>query len=218
MSGSAFSIVRKMKKGYTAILEKEGKSPAKVPDVRIVGGPSGAKTVQYIPYIPPSQPSEKPVPETKNKKIIRGVEIAVDTDAAAVVPPKRQQEGNELKGVDMSYPLIPREPGPGEKVFASVNIKWNQRAGGVIYSVIEPELSQLDIAAIQKTKKILEEKLDIDFFKVGEIRAKSLLRDEIHKILRLNPSLDPWKIDSIRYYLERAVSYTHLTLPTNREV
>ncbi|MCK4714971.1 MAG: type II/IV secretion system ATPase subunit, partial [Candidatus Aenigmarchaeota archaeon] len=90
-------------------------------------------------------------------------------------------------------------------VYAYANIRWNRRASELLYYVVEPEISQYDLDVIDKTKKLLEEKLDIDFFKLGEIKAKDLLREEVQRILGLNPNLDPEKVDSIRYYLERDI-------------
>jgi flagellar protein FlaI len=61
----------------------------------------------------------------------------------------------------------------------------------------------MDVIAI--TKRILEEKLDVDFYKIGQIKAKALLRKEVRRILDLNPSLTEGKKTILTYYIERDI-------------
>jgi flagellar protein FlaI len=194
----ALKITRRMREGYLVTLKRE----------RILNRPmSSEKMVQFFPYpYPGFQPPEKHVkpPEEKKEKII-GINISEDIGSAGVPPPVKPEEGSRLKDFKMTYSLIPRKPAQGERVYAYADIRWNPKFGELVYYVVEPEISQYDNDIIESTKKILEERLDIDFFKVGEIKAKNLLREEIYRILRTRPDMDQGKIDSIRYCLERDI-------------
>lgn len=213
----AFRITRMMRKGYLATLKRE-RRPGQP-------GPSGMAFAPYqyppgtqppAPYPPGAQPPvpyppatklprkyQQPSGEDKSEKV-KGIKISDDTVSAAAPPPVKSKEAN-LKDFKMSYPLIPRRPARGERVYAYADIRWDNRLGELVYYVVEPRITQYDQEVIESTKRILEERLDIDFFKVGEIKAKSLLREEIYKILKMKPNMDPGKTDSIRYCLERDI-------------
>lgn len=134
-----------------------------------------------------------------------GIEISTDVDFAKTIPPLPRRNGYNIKNVKMIYPLIPRNPAKGDKIYAYADIRWDKRTGELIYRVVEPQISKYDAEVIENVKKILEEKLDIDFFKLGEIKAKTYMKEETEKILKLDPTISSDKADSIRYYLERDI-------------
>jgi flagellar protein FlaI len=190
----AMSVIKKMKKGYLALLKKQQEVYKPPPKGRVV--------VHHVPY------SEKYVPEEvkpRKKKVIEGIEISGELKPVSSIPIIPESEKLKLKDYNVSYSLIPRKPVQGERVYAYTNIRWNRKFGELIYYVVEPTISQYDVEIIETTKKILEEKLDIDFFKLGEIKAKELLDEEIMRILGLNPNIDPGKMDTLRYYLDRDI-------------
>ena len=194
----ASRITRRMREGYLTILKRERRLGRPIPTDRMV---------QFMPYpYPGVQPLQKyrQPPGEEEKEKIRGIKISEDAGSAAAPPPLKPEEA-DLKDFKMSYSLIPRKPARGERVYAYADIRWNPKFGELVYYVVEPEMSQYDMEIIESTKKILEERLDIDFFKVGEIKAKNLLREEIYKILKTKPDMNPGKIDSIRYCLERDI-------------
>jgi flagellar protein FlaI len=116
------------------------------------------------------------------------------------------QRTTNLEKVNMFYSLIPHSPKPGEDIFAYAHLKWDQSLGEVIYNVVEPPITEEDIIIIENIKRELEERLDIDFVKIGEIKAKQILRQEIEKIfILLGPGIDENKKKTIIYYIDRDV-------------
>jgi flagellar protein FlaI len=193
----AKAIVRRMRDGCIAIT-REGSLPQQVPqNVPIQAAP---QLYQYKAVA--KEPEQAPQPPA-----VVGIQIAqAPEEVEAVTPVIRESKGaRKLQDLRMKYPLIPREPGKGEPVFALANIGWSSKAGELVYNVVEPSITAYDMEVIDNTKKILEEKLDIDFFKLGEIKAKELLSKEIDNIIAMNPNLDPRKAQSIKYYLERDI-------------
>ncbi len=204
----ASRITRRMREGYLTILKRERRLGRPIPTDRMVQFmpyhyPGAQPPVLYPPGVQPPQKYRQPPGEEKKEKI-KGIKISEDAGSAAVPPPLKPEEA-DLKDFKMSYSLIPRKPARGERVYAYADIRWNPKFGELVYYVVEPEMSQYDMEVIESTKIILEERLDIDFFKVGEIKAKNLLREEIYKILKTKPDMNPGKIDSIRYCLERDI-------------
>ncbi len=142
--------------------------------------------------------------EKAKKKIEEGIEI----------PGKEYVEvaGEGLRkrisytGLNVFYNLIPRFPKRGEDIFAYANIAWNPNEAAVLYNVIEPPLTDADKEIIAQIKKDLEEKLDVDFYKIGEEMAKKILKEETEKLfMSLEPALDRNKLKSIIYYIERDI-------------
>ncbi|MBU0530767.1 MAG: type II/IV secretion system ATPase subunit, partial [Nanoarchaeota archaeon] len=117
------------------------------------------------------------------------------------------EENTELrKGLNLKYPLIPKKPAQGEIVYAQANIKWNPHINQLTYSVIEPPLTQYDLDVIRAIKTDLEERLDVDFTKLGQIQAKNVLTNNIYdSMMSLFPDIDPMKKKIIEYYIEKEI-------------
>ncbi len=192
-SPTTFRIIKKMKKGYLVSLKRK-KSPAQP-------SPASMPYMYPYPYPPAAQP---PSGKTKKEEPV-GIKISGDAVSATQLPQAKSTEVPDMKEFSTKYPLIPRKPARGERVYAYADIRWNTKLGELIYYVVEPQISQHEKDVIESTKRVLEERLDIDFFKVGEIKAKKLLKDEIYKILKANPTIDPERIDIITYSLERDI-------------
>lgn len=159
-------------------------------------------------FLPPGIPMGMPPVEAKKVEVekAKGIEIPVKFKPTGV-PMRTEEEKELLRGVNMFYHLIPRTPKKRELVYAYANIKWNEKTGELLYHVKEPAITQADKELIEKVKRDLEERLDIDFTKLGDVRAKELLREEITKSFSLIPDLkiDEKKKNILTYYIERDV-------------
>jgi flagellar protein FlaI len=190
----ALRVIKKMKEGYLNLLTKQQEAYRPPPKGKVV--------VHHVPYPYP----EKAVPiEPVKKRVVDGIEISGEMRPATSIPIITESEKSKLKDYNVSYSLIPRQPAQGERVYAYTNIRWNRELGELVYYVVEPTISQYDLEVIENTKKILEEKLDIDFFKIGEIKAKELLDEEIRRILSMIQNIEPGKMDTLKYYMERDI-------------
>ena len=137
---------------------------------------------------------------------VKGIEIPVKFKPAGM-PMRTEEEKAFLREVNIFYNLIPRAPKRGELIFAYVNVRWDDKTGQLLYQVKEPSITQADKELIKKIKTDLEERLDIDFTKLGDVRAKALLREEITKSFSLIPDLqiDERKKSILTYYIERDI-------------
>jgi flagellar protein FlaI len=134
-----------------------------------------------------------------------GIEMEISKVPAPLTTPLSSDEKEMLRNVNITYPLIPETPQKNERVYAYARIKWENSRNELVYSVVEPYITDREKEIIEFVKKELEERLDIDFMKLGDIRAKELLSDEIKNIVSRIRSMDPNKNDVIRYYVQRDI-------------
>jgi hypothetical protein len=177
-SSAASRIVRMLKEGYLATLRRGDVIPGgyATPDTDSMPYPHGTQPPR--PRYTDAAPSREH--QQSSVKGAKGGGIRISEEAVpAVAPPCTRDSDNSMRDFRMVYPLIPRRPARRERVYAYADIRWNNKLGELVYYVVEPKITQYDKGIIEDTKRILEERLDIDFFKVGEIKAKSLLRQEI---------------------------------------
>lgn len=182
-------IFLRLKKGYLMQKKKEAK-----PEMPAV-------------YIPWEREKEKPeeVGEGKLKlkeaEMEEGIEVSIE---ARLGKPVKITSGAEemLSGTNIYYALNPRKP--KGKAFAYANIKWEPKRNELIYYVIEPNITVHDKALIETIKRELEERLDIDFTKLGVVKAKDILRNETEIILAKHV-IPEEKKRSIIYYIERDI-------------
>jgi len=87
------------------------------------------------------------------------------------------EEEGEITSFTTSYPLIPEKPTKYEPVSAYVQIGWDERRGSYTYNVIQPTMSPKMKRLLNKVKRLLEEKLDVDLTKLKRTEA----RDYLHK-------------------------------------
>lgn len=118
-----------------------------------------------------------------------------------------------LKDVNIKYPLIPEKPMKGEFVYAYAHIAWDESVGGIVYNVVEPRLSTQDRETADKIKREIEERLDVNFSKLGSIKAKELLRKEVQKSLSEMPNADPSKVLILQYHIEKEIIGLGLITP-----
>lgn len=185
-------IIRRMKHAYllNKELARKGKFPYSKETFMFFGSEQ-----QAAPVI-----SEKIV-----IKETPGIEMEIPKIPAPLTTPLSSEEKDMLRNINITYPLIPENPRKAEKVYAYARIKWDSQRNELIYSVVEPYITDKERGIIEAVKKELEERLDIDFMRLGEIRAKELLLEEIKNIISKMKYMDRGKTDVINYYVQRNV-------------
>jgi flagellar protein FlaI len=192
---SIIALIRKLIKGYK-ILEKQKRE-----SIRAAMERGGAT---YPPY--PYRIKGELIGKLKRPQVKKpeGIEIPTGRWSRGAMPAAGTGElEEELRAIDIYYPLIPYSPKRGEKIFAYARIKWDPKEGAVVYNVIEPKLSLEDKETIEKIKKMLEERLDISFTKLGKINAKELLKRELEDIVSVMSGIPEDKKEILAYYIER---------------
>ncbi len=189
----AKKIIGKMKRGYLAykeLMRKRGFPPSREM------------------YVFASTEKEAVAPGVAGKVVVTekpGIEMEIPKTPAPLTTPLSSEEKEMLRNINITYPLIPERPRKSEKVYAYSRIRWDPKRNELVYSVIEPYITDKDKEIVEAVKKDLEERLDIDFMKIGEIRAKELLRAEIKNIISEMKGVDIGKIDTIQYYVQRDI-------------
>jgi len=199
-------IVSKLRKGYIIMQERQRQESTRELGQTTFTGQFFAPGMMGMPGagmtgMPGGEPAQA------IKEVIEGVEMPEKTEFIArnITPP---EEIENLRNLNVSYHLIPSTPKPGEDIFAYVNVRWNAAKGEVEYIVIEPDITAADKDVIEKVKTDLEERLDVDFTKLGDVKGKELLRAEIEKSFSRIPNLyvDERKKRILAYYIERDVA------------
>lgn len=180
-------IIRKLKKGL--LLKEKHKKPK-----GMVEKSEGIAVPVFYPLISPLRKK----PEKKIKEI-EGIEIK---------RPRRIGKPFKIEGemevISYSYPLIPLYPKRNEPIYAYVHIGFDKNTREYTYSVIEPKITQNDIDIIERVKKILEERLDVDISKIGLVKAKRILLKEIENAIdNLDVFISSVKKNVLIYYIQR---------------
>ena len=116
----------------------------------------------------------------------------------------KEEEECDLRTIEMKYPLIPRHPKEGERIFAYAHIRWSEKDNALIYYVIEPYLTDAEKVLLEKIKKIIAEKLDVDFSALKKEEAKEYLRKKFEEIINtMLPNLPKQKRENLLYYVVR---------------
>jgi flagellar protein FlaI len=194
-SAKASKIIRSLKRGFLASkdLSRRGRPPYSRDNFIFFGQ---------------EQQGAGAAPVVSEKIIIKespGIEMGVPKVPSPLTTPLSSEEKDMLRTINITYPLIPENPGKSEKVYAYARIRWEPARNELVYSIVEPQITGKEKEIIELVKKELEEKLDIDFMRLGEIRAKELLVDEIKGIISNIRSMDRSKIDVINYYIQRNI-------------
>jgi flagellar protein FlaI len=201
---SASAIVRKLREGYAKSLE-----PGEAPSMPFQPGqqfPQGFPGQFYGVIQQPNQVNinaEKIELEEKEK----GMEIPMKYMPVTAAPSMTAEEIEDMKNTKKSYNLIPSMPAKGELVYAYASIAWDGQTGELAYSVHEPQITKYDIEIVEKVKRDLEERLDVDFTKLGDVRAKELLISEIKKSLSsmIDLKIDEMRKNVISYFIQKEI-------------
>jgi len=117
---------------------------------------------------------------------------------------EKKERFYEPVNIDIKYPLIPRNPKPGQRVFAYAHIKWSPKDYSLVYYVIEPKLDEKEKSILEKVKKIIMEKLDVEFEALKREEAKKYLAEKFMEIIKeVTPYLPKEKQEDIFYYVQR---------------
>ncbi len=152
--------------------------------------------------------NQQTAPVVAEKVIVKetpGFGVELTKTPTPLTTPLSSDEKEMLRGIDITYPLIPEAPARSERVYAYARIKWDGRRNELTYSVVEPAITDRERGIVEAVKRELEERLDIDFMRLGEIRAKELLVEEIRNIISRMKYVDRGKIDVINYYVQRNI-------------
>lgn len=98
-------------------------------------------------------------------------------------PPEEQLKTDDLKVINIKYPLIPQNPRKGERIFAYAHIFFDQKTGEIVYNVIEPVLSTRDKIVLNEIKEFIQEKLDINFAQIRKADAAGYISDIFNKAI-----------------------------------
>ncbi|NOZ82109.1 MAG: type II/IV secretion system ATPase subunit [Candidatus Micrarchaeota archaeon] len=134
----------------------------------------------------------------KPKEKIEGIEITGVTGKLVKKPQV------DLSKINMTYPLIPRNPKKGERVYAYAHIKWSPEDYSLVYNVIEPPLTEEDKKLLESIKDVIVEKLDVDFARLRKEDAVEYLKKKFEETLKeLAPDLPEEKRQNLLYYIQR---------------
>lgn len=107
----------------------------------------------------------------------------------------------DLREINIVYTLI---PSGSDIPFAAANIKWSKRDSSLVYYVIEPVLTAVEMDLLDKIKVNLIEKLDVDFSTLRKEDARSYLYQKFEETVNVMAlSLPENKRRQILYYIER---------------
>ncbi len=121
-------------------------------------------------------------------RISKGVELREVSTEGVELPPSLPIEWTEasVMGHKETYNLIPREPKEGEPVFALADIRWDSEEKNLVYTLVEPPLSEDESRTLKVLEQRLSERLSVDFSVVGGITSKrNYLKTHIDSILSL---------------------------------
>ncbi len=222
---SARRIAKKFKTGYIALKEKEvQKNQERVQSMAVdqfMGMPfplSQALNIQLKGGEKGKGAEEAGGKEGETKEIVyAGVPLPTGMAHIKGMRFGLPIEVRELRDVDMKYPLIPAQPKRGEFVFAYAHILWDEKIGAVVYNVVEPRMSPQDKEVIERIKRNVEERLDVNFSKLGEIKAKQMLRKEVQASLVEMPNVDPAKIPILQYNIEKEIIGLSMITPMMKD-
>jgi flagellar protein FlaI len=195
---SARKMAKRLKRGYMARLRRKpvhGLSP---------GAPGAGYGMPLTQKLDIELKEKEKEGMLEEGKIERGISIP-SGDLALAGRFMLPEDVAEHQKVNIKYPLIPAAPKQGETVLAYAHIRWDEKMGSLIYHVVEPELVPEDRVVAENAKKDIEERLDVDFSKLGEIKAKELLSKEVKKALGAFPEVDAGKVPALQYHIEKEI-------------
>ena len=208
--------MKKISKRFVAgykVVKARGEHP---PQAAEAPGPQGG--YMGMPF-PLSQTLQISLQDKKGEGKIDYKGISIPTGAGFLkgVNLSVVEEKEEIRNVNVKYPLIPDQPKQGEMLFAYANILWDDKAGALVYNVIEPKLTPQDRDMIEKIKRAIEEKLDVNFSKIGDVKAKELLKKEIDGSLKEMPGFDLSKAQIFQYFIEKEIMGMGLIEPLMKD-
>jgi flagellar protein FlaI len=158
--------------------------------------------IKIRPLVSGVEIPQKPTPPLPPKEVreVEGLEIPSEVKKAKLgkIGPR------EAKREPIIYPLIPRSPKKGERIFAYVKIYWDEKTNMYIYQLDEPPLTSKIKQMMSRVKELLEQKLEIDFSKLGAAEAKEYISKQVDEIMRyFKVQITPEERVILGYYIDR---------------
>ncbi len=146
---------------------------------------------------------QREAPETKTELMKRGFAQGIMIPDIEK-PEELEEEEESFANVNLTYPLIPRNPRRGETVYAYANIRWDPSDNSLTYFLFEPKLTAEEKQILSKTKELLEERLNVDLRKLKRPEAFSFLMKKIEEVFRLlSVNLPADRQSILKYYIRR---------------
>lgn len=143
--------------------------------------------------------------ESESKKEVDGE--GIDVPAPGEFKQEYVEEENEqanLTDVDVKYPLMPKNPDKGDKVYAWAHIEWVEEEEELVYKVIEPNKTPKLDEKIERITEIMERSFDIDFNQLEGGEADEYLKEKIDMIVnKYDIKLSDKQREIVRYYTKR---------------
>ncbi len=113
-------------------------------------------------------------------------------------------EAFDPSSVSMKYPLIPKNPKQGGRVYSYAEIFFDKMSGEMIYKLHEPELNDGTKIFLNDIKDYIQEKIDVNFGHIKKEDAVGYMMNVFDKAIRfLRIKTDERTLDDIRYYIVR---------------
>ncbi len=110
----------------------------------------------------------------------------------------------EFQKISTKYALTPVEASGNDHVYAWANIAWNPDTESLIYSVLEPELTEIEKKNISRIKNAIEEKINVHFESVHKQAAEKYIGKLIERIIaQYGMKLTADERNKYNYYLLR---------------
>jgi len=203
-------VARKMIRGARKVLTEAKSAEAEGAGIGPLGVSLAIKSTGGVIEVP-----------LKIRPMIGGVEVPKEVEKPAIRKEVKIEEGLEIpteikkvgigkkeaveikKGVTI-YPLIPRNPKKGEKIFAYARIFWDEKANKYVYQLVEPPLSDKIKSLMNKLRELLEQRLEVDFSKLGVAEAREYIRQQISELLKyFKVEITPEEREILDYYINR---------------
>ncbi len=116
------------------------------------------------------------------------------------VKKQKPEKRESLLGINMTYPLIYR----GGKVHVYANIRYDPRAQGLLYKVIEPVLTPQENEILKRIESTLVEELEVDFAALKTLKAEQYLSQKLDSVIAYyNFRMSERTRHFIEYYIQR---------------
>jgi len=183
----------------TKMAEAGAQAPLPVSIQSISGQLSPGIMQTFLPYLK-SEEMKKMTGASVTEVLVPVKEIGISI-TEPIGPVRIQEPEVDLREVNLAYTLI---PSGSDIPFAASNVKWSKRDSSLIYYVIEPVLTAIEMDLLDKIKTSLIEKLDIDFSTLRKEDARSYLKKKFEETINIMAvSLSENKRQQILYYIER---------------
>ena len=201
----------KLKKGISVVFRRKpiviNYIPKKVSEeqkIETAGGEKKIESGQVPQVIAQVLPESLKLSVEEKKKKYRILGIPFPKIKSKIKPIEKRFREEDLHSVDIKYPLIPKEPRKGEKIFAYAHIYWDSNNHELRYDVVEPELTESDVKLLEMIKDYIREKIDIDFAAIKKFEAKNYLFKKIDEALEyFQIQLPETLVEIFKYYVDR---------------